>query len=116
MSGACDGTVQVYESYDGFQAWDPVCGTSEASPLFAGIVALADQEAGHPLGFINPTIYKLYAEHAKGIVPVTSGNNTVDFQGGGSVHGYSARNGYSLVAGIGTVNGLLFVPELAGKG
>jgi len=116
MSGACDGTVQVYESYDGFEAWDPVCGTSEAAPLFAGIVALADQKAGHALGFINPAIYKLYAEHAKGIVPVTSGNNTVNFQGGGSVHGYYARNGYSLVAGVGTINGLLFVPELASQG
>ena len=116
MSGACDGTVQVYASFEGFETWEPVCGTSEAAPLFAGIVALADQEAGHSLGFINPAIYKLYAEHAKGIVPVTSGNNTVDFQGGGTVRGYSARNGYSLVAGVGTVNGLLFVPELASAG
>jgi subtilase family serine protease len=116
MSGACDGTVQVYGSYEGFEGWYAVCGTSEAAPLFAGIVALADQVAGHPLGFINPAIYKLYAEHAKGIVPVKSGNNTVDIQGVGTVRGYSARNGYSLVAGVGTVNGLLFVPELASAG
>jgi subtilase family serine protease len=116
MSGACDGTVEVYASYyNGAQGWVPVCGTSEASPLFAGIVALADQVAGHALGFINPTIYKLAAGHAKGIVLVKSGNNTVSI-GGQTVHGYSARNGYSLAAGVGTVNALTFVPELAGKG
>ena len=34
--------------------WYPVCGTSEATPLFAGVVALADQEAGHPLGTHQP--------------------------------------------------------------
>jgi subtilase family serine protease len=29
-------------------------GTSEATPEFAGIVAIADQVAGHGLGLINP--------------------------------------------------------------
>jgi subtilase family serine protease len=36
--------------------WSIVGGTSEASPLFSGIVALADQEAGHSLGYINPEL------------------------------------------------------------
>jgi subtilase family serine protease len=118
MSGACDGTVEVFQSYLGsdYYNWQPFCGTSEASPLFAGIVALADQLAGHPLGFINPALYKLAAEHAKGLVPVTSGNNSVPIGGGRTVHGYYARNGYSLVAGVGTINGLYFVPELASQG
>jgi subtilase family serine protease len=118
MSGACDGTAEVFQSYLGgdYYNWQPVCGTSEASPLFAGIVALADQVAGHSLGFINPAIYKLSAEHAKGIVLVTSGNNSVPIGGGQTVQGYSARNGYSLAAGVGTINGLYFVPELASLG
>jgi len=30
--------------------WYPTCGTSEATPLLAGIVSLADQVAGCPLG------------------------------------------------------------------
>ena len=34
-------------------------GTSLASPLFAGVIADADQAAGVPLGFVNPAIYKL---------------------------------------------------------
>jgi subtilase family serine protease len=34
-------------------------GTSVASPLFAGVMADADQAAGVPLGFANPVLYKL---------------------------------------------------------
>jgi hypothetical protein len=34
-------------------------GTSLSSPLFAGIVADADQAAGVSLGFLNPLLYKL---------------------------------------------------------
>jgi subtilase family serine protease len=32
-------------------------GTSLASPIFAGLMALADQAAGHPHGFANPALY-----------------------------------------------------------
>ncbi len=34
-------------------------GTSLASPLVAGVMALADQRSGHPHGFINPALYRL---------------------------------------------------------
>ena len=37
-------------------------GTSLSSPLMAGIMAVADQAAGGPLGFINPLLYKLRGE------------------------------------------------------
>ena len=36
-----------------------VGGTSLSSPLFAGLVALSSQLAGHPLGFVNPALYDL---------------------------------------------------------
>ena len=62
MSAACNGAVDTYQSFPGGPAgWYPTCGTSEATPEFAGIVALADQVAGHPLGLINPALYKLAA-------------------------------------------------------
>ncbi len=35
-------------------------GTSLASPLFAGVIADADQAAGTPLGFLNPVLYKAW--------------------------------------------------------
>jgi hypothetical protein len=34
-------------------------GTSLSSPLFAGLLADADQAAGGPLGFVNPLLYHL---------------------------------------------------------
>jgi subtilase family serine protease len=117
MSGACDGAVDTYQSFGGqAPGWYPVCGTSEATPLFAGIVALADQVAGHPLGLVNPALYIMSEKHLPGVVPVTSGSNTVSFTQDNqlfTVQGFSARPVYSLAAGVGTVNGALFVPELA---
>jgi subtilase family serine protease len=117
MSAACDGSVDTYSTFAGAPAgWSPSCGTSEATPLFAGIVALADQVAGHSLGLINPALYQLSAQHAPGITDVTSGNNTVSFKQGGREHtvrGFTARPGYDLASGVGTVNAEYFVPELA---
>jgi subtilase family serine protease len=120
MSAACNGAVDVYGSYAA-KGWSLDCGTSEATPEFAAIVAIADQVAGHSLGVINPTLYQLYAQQAPGIVDVTSGNNTVAFYQKGkkspvTVKGYSAGNGYDLATGVGTIDASLFAYELAGKG
>jgi subtilase family serine protease len=121
MNAACSSPVFTYQSFpdSGTPAgWYPSCGTSEATPEFAGIVALADQVAGHALGVINPTLYKLSAEKAPGIVPVTSGNNTVTFVQDGktyTINGFRAQAGYSLVDGVGTVDGWYLAYELAGK-
>jgi subtilase family serine protease len=117
MSGACNGSADMYQSFAGQPAgWYPTCGTSESTPEFAGIVALASQVAGHPLGLINPALYTLSEERAPGIADVTSGNNSVVFPQGGktnTVAGFSARPGYDLASGVGTVWAPLFVPELA---
>lgn len=119
MSGACNGAVTLYLSYPGITpGWHLICGTSEATPLFAGVVAQAAQLAGHPLGEVNPHLYSMLAYHASGLVDVTSGNNTVSFTQGSppttsTVQGYAARPGYDLVTGVGTLNAALFVPELA---
>jgi len=116
MSGACNGAVDMYQSFKGQPAgWYPTCGTSEATPLFAGVVALADQVAGHPLGLINPALYAMSAGHAPGLVDVTKGSNTVSFKQGGKKHtvkGFKAVPGFDLASGVGTVNAALFVPEL----
>ncbi len=123
MSGSCTSPVFTYQSFpqQGTPAgWYPSCGTSEATPEFAGIVALADQVAGHALGVINPTLYKLSEAKAPGIVPVTSGNNTVTFVQGTpaktyTLNGFHAHPVYSLVNGVGTVNAWYLAYELAGK-
>jgi subtilase family serine protease len=100
----------VYDSFDG--GWFLVGGTSCSSPQFAGIVALADQVAGHGLGLINPTLYKLGAsptDYANDFYDVTTGNNQAD----PSVPGYPATTGWDPVTGLGTPNAANLVPALA---
>jgi subtilase family serine protease len=118
MSGACNGGAIMYQSFKGGgpPGFYVVCGTSEATPEFSGIVAIADQYAGHDLGVINSALYEMSAAGAPGIVDVTSGNNTVTFTQKGKVHtvtGFDALPGYDLASGVGTVDAALFVPELA---
>ena len=86
MSAAVNGGCWVYMSFAGIESpgvsnpgWYIFGGTSEASPIFSGIVALANQVAGHRLGLINPGLYLLGALHhaglpGTGLVDVTSGN------------------------------------------
>jgi subtilase family serine protease len=120
MSAACNGAVNVYSSFaNGPAGWSLTCGTSEATPELAAVVALADQVAGHPLGLLNPTLYALLATRAPGLVDVTAGDNTVSFHQGtaGDQHtvaGYQAVQGYNLVTGVGTVDASELVYELAG--
>jgi len=78
-------------------AWQYNCGTSFSAPLFAGITALAAQQAGHPLGPLGPALYRMHGV-ADGILDVTHGNNTSH-----GVKGYSAGPGYDLPSGIGTI-------------
>ncbi len=121
LDASCASSVAIYASfYGGPGQWGPICGTSLATPLFAGIVALADQYAGHGkadgLGLINPAIYAIAARHERGIVDIRKGSNTQTFSQGGkqrTVRGFSARAGYDLVTGVGTVDAAYFVPELA---
>jgi subtilase family serine protease len=118
MSAAVDGAALVFldaEAAQGPAGFYLIGGTSEATPEFAGIVAIADQVAGHGLGLINPALYQMEAAHDPGIVDVTAGTNTVTFPQGGSVHtvrGWDAVNGYDLASGVGTIDAAQFVPEL----
>src|SRR2546429_1889552 len=84
MSAAVDGGVAVFSSFTDFSRtpavvgpqWHVDGGTSEASPLFAGVVTLANQVAHHRLGFLNERLYRLGHERSSGIVDVTKGNNS----------------------------------------
>ena len=118
MSAAVNGAALVYlnaNAAQGTAGFYLIGGTSEASPEFAGIIAIADQMAGHGLGLINPALYAMEAAGAPGLVDVTAGNNTVTFAQSGATHtvrGFAAVSGYDLSSGVGTVNAALFVPEL----
>jgi subtilase family serine protease len=109
MTAAAKGSALVYLSFPGVaHGFALASGTSEATPIFAGIIALADQQAGHDLGDINPTLYRMHGSQAAGIVDVTTGNNSF-----ARVTGFTAKRGYDLASGWGTVDGLRFVQRLA---
>jgi subtilase family serine protease len=95
----------------GAYAWQKFDGTSLATPLFAGIVALAGQQAGRPLGPVNPLLYQLAAQHDPGIVDVQGPGNTFRYRGT-TVRGFPAGPGYDLVTGLGTIDAAKFVPDL----
>jgi subtilase family serine protease len=112
MAAAVDGGAWVYSSFDpSAVGWDVYGGTSEASPLFSGIVALADQFAGHRVGDIHQALYALAKGNAKftGVVDVQDGtDNSYD-----GVTGYTAVKGYDMATGVGTLDAARFVPALA---
>jgi subtilase family serine protease len=116
MDASCASGVAMYISAGAAPGepgdWTTGCGTSLATPLFAGIVALAGQQAGHTLGAINPALYTMAAHHDAGIVDVVRGNNTFP-HAGTTVRGFRAGPGYDLVTGLGTVDAAAFVPVLA---
>jgi subtilase family serine protease len=106
-----DGTVKYSEYRLG--------GTSLSSPLFAGIMALADQAAGTPHGFANPALYALAASStyrditspASTIAVVrTNFNNNEDASGGLSYRlrtmnqtlSLNTTPGWDDVTGLGT--------------
>jgi subtilase family serine protease len=101
----------VYDTAAGAGGWFIVGGTSCSAPQWAGLVAIADQIAGHGLGQINPTLYKLGASPNYGtyFYDVTTGNNQAD----PSVPGYQATTGWDPVTGLGTPNAATLVPALA---
>jgi subtilase family serine protease len=91
--------------------WYVVGGTSSSTPQWAGLVAIADQIAGHGLGLINPALYALASgpNYGSYFYDVTTGNN----QANPTIPGYPATTGWDPVTGLGTPNAANLVPALA---
>jgi subtilase family serine protease len=92
----------------------PAQGTSAATPLWAGVIALADQDAGEHLGFVNPAIYAIARGPAyhQAFHDVVTGDNSV-FWPTRTFIGYRARPGWDPVTGWGSPNAQTLVPLLA---
>jgi subtilase family serine protease len=84
-------------------------GTSFAAPMWAGYLALVNEQAvangNHTVGFINPSLYSIGASSSYGsdFHDITSGSN-----------GFSATTGYDLATGWGSPNGSGLITALAG--
>lgn len=90
-------------------------GTSFATPIFAGMVAILNQEKGYTSGqgLLNPTLYTLAsnsATYATAFHDVTSGNNEcpsslgLTFCSGSATSHYAAGTGYDQATGLGSVD------------
>ena len=110
-------------SYDEYR----IGGTSLSSPLFAGVMALADQQAGVHHGFANPYLYSLAGSGAlRDIKPgpksaVARRNDFANNVNPADGFAISVRtidadlqslrtlNGYDTLTGLGAPNGASFV-------
>ena len=100
--------IQMYLIYNNGSA-TAVGGTSAAAPLWAGFMALANQQAtanGKPrIGFLNPLIYAIGGSGNFGadLHDITTGSN-----------GFVAVGGYDLATGWGSPAGQKLIDDLAG--
>lgn len=98
---------QMYIIYNNGQA-ATIGGTSAAAPLWAGFVALANEQAiaqGKPaVGFLNPAIYAIGKTpgYPTDMHDIVTGTN-----------GYSAVPGFDLATGWGTPNGQALINDLS---
>ena len=89
-------------------------GTSLAAPLWAGLLALANQQAAAngqpPVGFANPALYAIgkSTSYQSCFHDITTGSNT----NSSSPTKYQAVAGYDLCTGWGTPNGDNLIPAL----
>jgi hypothetical protein len=90
--------LAVFDStpFHGHVGWEGAGGTSISSPIWAGIVALADQLHGSPLNTaqVHNTLYGLASD------PITYFLSFHDVTTGST--GYPATTGYDLATGLGT--------------
>ncbi len=103
--------VPVYDSY-GQGGWQGIGGTSLASPVWAGLMAITDEiRANHGLSSLSgssqtlPKLYSFYnnsSDYSAYFHDVKTGNN-----------GYNAATGYDLGSGIGTPIANALMPALA---
>jgi kumamolisin len=78
-------------------------GTSAATPLWAGLIAMAKGARGTPLGLVAPHLY----EAPELMRPITSGNNRENGIG------YVASAGWNACAGLGAPRGADIIAALA---
>jgi kumamolisin len=87
----------------------PIGGTSAVAPLWAGLIALINQQLGTSAGFLNPLLYSQPEEGA--FRDITEGNNDVSGLGL-----YSADPGWDPCTSWGSPDGAQLLVALTGKG
>jgi kumamolisin len=99
IAGVADPETGYLTLVDG--TWGVIGGTSAVAPLWAGLIALLNQNLGKLLGFLHPLLYGTVAQH-KALNDITSGTNGA----------YNAGPGWDAYTGLGTPNGLSILNAL----
>jgi subtilase family serine protease len=131
-TGMLVGETQTFP--DGSQQYSEyrIGGTSLASPLYAGMFALAQQKAGHAFGLANPVLYRTRAtgiditkndiaaypgdvrsDYVNGVDPADGyvySARTFDSDGALTIH---VRPGYDDVTGVGVPHGQAWLDAVA---
>jgi kumamolisin len=102
VAGDADPTTGYSVRVDG--STSVIGGTSAVAPLWAGLVAVANQQLGEQVGFIQPAIYA--AKAASAFNDITQGNNGA----------FSAGPGWDACTGLGSPIASKLIPLLATTG
>ena len=115
----CNGSGGIGGSSGG---WITVGGTSAAAPMWAAMIALANEQAANahrgPVGFLNPALYRIasgshYGSDFHDITPPSNpsapSNNDEGFNGGA----YPVTQGYDMATGWGSFNAARLAADLA---
>jgi kumamolisin len=90
-----------YPLYLAGQSSGPIGGTSAVAPLYAGLVAVINENLGFTAGFINPTLYGMPANAFNDVFgPPGPANNSYD-----GTTGYPASKEWNACTGLGSING-----------
>ena len=88
-------------------SWGSWGGTSLAAPLWASLIDLSNASsacAGQHIGFANPVLYQVAADHPSAFADITVGNNDLTGKNDGA---FPALAGYDMATGLGTPNAAL---------
>ncbi len=100
VAGDADPTTGYAVRVDGQNT--VVGGTSAVAPLWAGLVALINQQLGTPVGYLNPLLYQVPESDFRDIVT-------------GGTDGYNAGPGWDPCTGLGSPNGTALLNALMGS-
>lgn len=93
-------------SCSGSDCWQVMGGTSAATPFWAGLIALANQQGKTRLGFLNPRLYQIGTLNGTDSRPAFH-----DVSGGGNLY-YQATSGWDYSTGWGSPDAAVLVPQL----
>lgn len=79
-------------------------GTSAVAPLYSGLIARINQQAGKSVGYLNPLLYAIPSS-AGAFHDITQGDNGA----------YNAGPGWDACTGLGSVDGAQLLVALTGK-